>query len=120
MTTSSHWHLERLQEQLHREIAWTINYKMRDPRISGIVTVMAVKLSPDMRNASVSISIYGSDEQKLTVLKVLNGATAFIQNTAASKIKIKNFPKLHFRLDTSLDQSEHINSILEQIKDDLV
>ncbi len=118
--TSLQWHTERVREHLHREITWTITNKVNDPRIPHIVTVTEIKLAPDLRNATVFVSVFGNDEQKGKAHIALNGAASFIQRCVAARIKIKHTPKLIFKIDSSLDRSEHINSLLEQVKDDLV
>lgn len=118
--SSSQWHLDRLKETLHREIIWTIANKVNDPRIPDVLTVTEIKLAPDTRNATVFVSVYGSDEKKEKALLALNRATSFIQKCIASRISIKHFPKLYFKIDTSFERSEHINNLLEQVKDDLV
>jgi len=112
-------HIDRLKEDLSREISWTITNRLNDPRIPGIVTVSDIKLSPDTRHATIYISIYGDEKDKKGALIALNHAAAFIQKCVASRISIRNFPKFTFKYDTSFEYSEHINSLLENIKDEL-
>ncbi len=118
--SSVKWHFNRLKEQLKREISWTISNKINDPRIPDVVTIGEIKLAPDTRNATVYISIYGDDKEKKSALIALNRATPYIQKCIVSKISVKNFPKLNFKIDSSFEHREHINTILENIKDDLV
>ena len=117
---SSQWHIDRLKEQLNREISWTIANRVNDPRIPDVVTISHIKLAPDTRSATVYVSIYGDENEKKGALIALNRATAFIQKCVAARISIKNFPKLTFKIDSSFEHSEHINNLLEKIKDDLV
>ncbi len=114
------WHSERLQGRLQREIAWAITNKVNDPRIPEIVTATNIKLSPDNRNATVFVSVYGSEEEKENAISALQHAAPFIQKCCLSRIKTKNFPKLFFKLDSSFDRSDHITTLLEHVKDDLV
>lgn len=116
---ASHYHFERLREQLQHEIGIVIAREMRDPRIPSVVTVTQVKLAQDTRNATVSVSIYGDDQVKNGALQALNAAAAYIQRMVSSRITIKNFPHLYFKLDNSLEHSQHINELLKEIKDDL-
>lgn len=114
------WHVERVKEHLHREIAWAIANKINDPCIRDVVTVTDIKLAPDTRNATIFISVYGDDERKEKAISALNRAASFIQRCISPRITIKNFPKLYFKIDSSLERGEHINTLLEQVKDDLV
>jgi ribosome-binding factor A len=115
----SHYHFERLREQLQHEIGTVIAGEMSDPRIPPVVTVTQVKLAQDTRNATVFVSIYGDDRVKTGALEALNTAAAYIQRMVSSRITIKNFPHLYFKLDNSLEHSQHINKLLKEIKDDL-
>lgn len=117
--SSPMYYKERLKHDLAREIGWTIANRVRDPRIPSIVTVTEVRLSADTRNATVFVSVFGEDVVKTEALAALQHAAPFIQNRVAEKVKMKNFPRLHFKLDRSLDQSERINELLDEVKDDL-
>ena len=109
-----------MEEQLQREIAWTISNKVNDPRIPKIITVTIIKLAPDTRNATVFVSILGDDEQKAKALKALNRAAPFIQRCVSSRISMKRFPKIFFKIDNVFEKSQQINSLLAQVKDDLL
>jgi len=115
------FHIERLSEMLRREIGTVIAQKVRDPRIPDIVTITEVKLSSDTKNATVYASIMGGDEEeKLGAIDALNKAAPFIQRTVAQHVVTKNFPRLLFKLDTSIEYGQHINDLFKEIQDDLV
>jgi len=115
------FHIERLSEMLRREIGTVISQKVRDPRIPDIVTITEVKLSSDTKNATVYASIMGDDEEeKLGAIDALNKAAPFIQRTVAQHVVTKNFPRLLFKLDTSIEYGQHINDLFKEIQDDLV
>ncbi len=116
---SLQWYNQRIKEQLHREITWAIVNKVRDPRIPSVVTVTGINLASDTRNATVLVSIMGEHDHREDALTALNKAAPFIQKIVAQRVKMKHFPRLHFKLDESLDYSEHINELLDKIKDDL-
>lgn len=117
---SAHFHKERLTELMHREIADVIARELRDPRIPPIVTITKIQLGTDQRNATVYVSIFGEDASKSDeALVALNKAAPFIQRVVASRIIIKHFPKLLFKVDTGIVQTQHIQELLKEINDDL-
>ena len=116
----AHFHMERLREDFLREIAWVIANLVRDPRVPSLVTVTEIRLAPDTRNATVMVSIFGSDEEKKEAIVGLNKAAPFIQKMVAERIVVKHFPKFYFKIDKTLDASIHLSDILKEIKDDLV
>jgi ribosome-binding factor A len=116
---STNFHIERLRELLQREIGTVISQELRDPRIPPVVTVTQVKLAQDTRNATIYVSILGDPNEKNNAIVALNKAAPFIQRTIASRITTKHFPHLYFKIDNSLEHSQHINELLKEIQDDL-
>jgi ribosome-binding factor A len=114
-----HFHKERLAELMQREIAEVIARQLRDPRIPAIVTVAGIKLSTDLRNATVYVSIFDEKDRVAEAVAALNGAAPFIQHLLVSRIDIKHFPRLFFKQDTTIEQSHHINQLLKEINDDV-
>jgi ribosome-binding factor A len=114
------WHTQRLREELHKEIGLIIAGELRDPRIPDVVTITEVRLAPDCRNATVFVSLMGDAAMKKEAVAALNHAAPFLQHVVAARIVMKFVPKLYFKLDKSLEESDHLNELLKEIKDDLV
>jgi ribosome-binding factor A len=114
-----HYHFDRLREQLQHEIGSVIAQEMRDPRIPPVVTITHIKLAQDTRNATVYVSVYGDDKTQDNALTALNSAAAYIQRMVAARVTVKNFPRLYFKKDDSIEHGQHINELLKEISDDL-
>lgn len=117
--SSPKWHIPRLAEQLRQEIGMVISREMSDPRIPPVVTITEVKLAADTRNATVYVSIFGEKQVKDEAIATLNNAAAFIQRVVASRIIVKHFPKLYFKIDNSIERGQHINELLKEVQNDL-
>jgi ribosome-binding factor A len=113
-----HFHKERLSHLLQREIASVIARELRDPRIPPVVTVSAVNLSTDLRNATVYVSVLGEEENAAELSQALNKAAPWIQRLVAGRVTMKHFPRLCFKYDRSMVQAEKINRLLEEIKNE--
>ncbi len=116
---SLQWYNSRVTEDLKREILWVITNRISDPRLPSMITVPAIKLAKDTRNATVFISVFGTEDEKKAALKVLNHAAPFIQNSVAKRVKIKHFPRFYFKIDNTFDEQDSIFSLLDKVKDDL-
>jgi ribosome-binding factor A len=116
---SLQFHIVRLAEQLQKEIAIVIAQELRDPRIPPVVTITQIKLAQDTRNATVFVSVFGEDDEKNGAIAALNGAAPFIQHVVAGRITVKHFPRLLFKLDSSVEHGRHINDLLKDIQNDL-
>jgi ribosome-binding factor A len=114
-----HFHKERLAELMHREIADVIAKELRDPRIPPIVTITKINIGADQRNATIFVSVFGEGLHNDSAIAALNKAAPFIQHIVASRIVIKHFPKLLFKLDDGIGHTQHINDLLKEINNDL-
>jgi ribosome-binding factor A len=75
------------------------------------VSVTEVRMSPDLRNASVYVkSLLGTDEE--AVIKALRTNTAFFQREVAQRLKLRFAAKLKFLPDESFDQAERVERLL--------
>ncbi|MEG3123964.1 30S ribosome-binding factor RbfA [Sphingomonas sp. GB1N7] len=80
-----------------------------------MVTVTEVRMSPDLRHATVFIKpLLGKDEEK--VLKALRTNTAYLQREAAARVQMKYAAKLKFLADESFDEGSHIDKLLRDPK----
>ncbi len=116
---SLQWYNSRVTEDLKREILYVITNRISDPRLPSFITVPAIKLAKDTRNATVMISVFGTEEEKKAAIKVLNHAAPFIQNSVAKRVKIKHFPKFYFKIDNTFEEQDSITSLLNKVQDDL-
>ena len=78
---------------------------------SHLVSVTEVRMSPDLRHATVFVKpLLGEDEEK--VLKALRQNTAFLQREVANRVRLKYAAKLKFIADESFDEGTDIDRIL--------
>ena len=79
------------------------------------LTIVDVTLSPDLKNARIFVTTNSISENQLLIDK-LNNKSKLIQKKIASNLNLKFAPKIKFIFDNSLQYSNKINSILENIK----
>ena len=86
-----------------------------DTLTSHLVSVTEVRMSPDLRHATVFVKpLLGKDED--AVLKALRTNTAYLQREVASRVQTKYAAKLKFLADESFDEGSHIDSLLRAPK----
>lgn len=79
------------------------------------VSVTEVRMSPDLRHATVFIKpLLGKDEE--AVLKALRTNTAYLQKSVAARVRMKYAAKLKFLADESFDEASHIDALLRDPK----
>lgn len=107
--------LLKAAEAIREVVASSILTELRDPRVRD-VTVVGVKVSPDMREAKISVSVMGDQSQQQLSLRGLQNAAGFLQSKIASRIDTRHTPRLQFVIDKGVQQSLLVGEILEKIK----
>lgn len=103
----------RINAQLQRELSSLIREQLTDPRVA-LVTVTQVSVSPDMRNARISISQLGSDAELKAAAKALNGAASLLRRAIGKSLKLRYVPMLRFFADEALREGDRIGSMIRE------
>ncbi|WP_020648310.1 MULTISPECIES: 30S ribosome-binding factor RbfA [Solimonas] len=101
----------RLNTQLQSELALLIRNELSDPRVAG-VTVTRVDVSPDLRNARVSVSLLGSDEQLKDAIKGLAHAAGKLRHELGERLSVRYVPQLHFTADLAMREGDRISALI--------
>jgi ribosome-binding factor A len=109
--------IERVNELIRSEIANLLQREIRDPRLTSLISITAVETSPDLRNATVRVSILGSEDEVKQAMTALNRAAGFFRREIAGRLRLKNAPELSFKLDTSIEKGARILEILREIQE---
>ncbi|HWO78000.1 MAG TPA: 30S ribosome-binding factor RbfA [Bacillus sp. (in: firmicutes)] len=105
----------RVAEQMKKELGDIIGRKIKDPRI-GFVTVTDVRVTGDLQQAKVYISILGDEEKKQDSLKALAKAKGFIRTEIGQRIRLRKTPELLFEVDEAMEYGNRIESLLHELK----
>ena len=97
--------INRISEEVKREISNIIQGELKDPRLPEFVSVTSVNVTRDLRYAKVYISILGNDEEKKAALQGLKNAAGFIRREIGQRIKLRNTPELKFELIIQLNMA---------------
>lgn len=108
--------LGRVNEELKKEISQVINYELQNSKVTGIISVTKVKITPDLRYAKVYISTLNPKDVKKT-LEGLKESAGFIRSRVANTINLRVTPELVFVYDDSEEQGNRIDQILRELKE---
>ena len=107
--------LNRVNEELKKELSSIISYELKNSNITGMITVTKVKITPDFKYAKVYVSILNSKNVNKT-MEGLKESSGFMKSRLAKTINLRITPELVFELDDSLQYGERIDSILKDLK----
>lgn len=106
--------MERVNETLKKEISVVIDQTLKNPNITGMISVTKVKTAPDLRTARVYISLINCKSKKNT-LEGLKNATGYIRSEIAKRVNLRYTPELTFEIDESMEYGSRIENILKEI-----
>ncbi len=112
----------RLGEEIRKIVSDLLLREIKDPRLSGIVSISAVEVTEDGSYATIYISVLGSNaaeetsgEEKNDVLAAFKSARGLIRREIGKQIKLRHVPDLTFKLDTSLEYGRHISKLIDEL-----
>jgi ribosome-binding factor A len=108
--------INRLNEELKREISEIIHKMVKDPRIPDFVSVTRVETSKDMKHAKVYISVFDNNADTRDVETALKSATGFIKKEIAKGVKMRFIPELQFIMDHSIEYGMRMSKLIDDLK----
>ena len=113
---STHDRPARVAEELRQEISGLLARGLKDPRVTGFVTVTGAKVSPDLREAAVYVSVHGEPAERKRTMEGLQAAAAFLQRQAARNLGLRYTPHLRFVYDESVERGDRIDRLLREAR----
>jgi ribosome-binding factor A len=112
----SEFRLTRLGEQVREEISQMIlRQQIKDPRVSTFLSINRVEITSDLSYGKVYVSSFMSHKETLKGVKGLESAAGFIQTKLSKKLRLRQFPKLTFIMDSSIEEGfEMVRKLKEQ------
>ncbi|MEX0731881.1 MAG: 30S ribosome-binding factor RbfA [Aquisalimonadaceae bacterium] len=106
----------RVADQIQRELATLIRDSVRDPRVTGSVTVSEVEVSRDMAHAKVHMTVLGAEAAETEeAVDVLNGAAGFLRRELGRRMMLRSVPALHFFHDLSFDRGAELTRLIDSV-----
>ncbi len=112
----------RLGEEIRRIVSDLLLREIKDPRLSGIVSISAVDVTEDGSYATVYITKLGSkaseevsEEEKNEVLAAFKSAKGLIRREIGKQVKLRHVPDLLFKIDSSLEYGRHIAKLIDEL-----
>jgi len=115
MTVPGHRH-ERVATEIQQEISAMLAGELKDPRISTFAAITEVRVSPDLKQARVYVSVMGAENEQKDTIKALTAASGFIRHELTERLQLRRSPELLFVLDRSEEYGRHIDELLRRTK----
>ncbi len=105
----------KLAVRIREVVSMTLETQVKDPRL-GMVTITDAKLTPDLREATLYYTVYGSDEERQSSAMALESAKGVLRKTVGQQTGVRYTPSLQFIADVVPETAGKIEELLAQAR----
>ena len=107
----SYQRIDRISEEVRREVDRIIREELNDPRISGTFSVTRAEVTRDLRYAKIYVSVL-EDDKREDLMKALKSASGYIRRALGKQMRIRYSPEMSFVSDQNIAYGVHIAKVL--------
>ncbi|MCI8613374.1 MAG: 30S ribosome-binding factor RbfA [Clostridia bacterium] len=112
------YRIERINSEIAKCLTVIIRDKVKDPRVSEMVSITRVSAARDLKTAKVFVSIYGQKDKVRSTFEALVQCEGFIRHELSLELKhLRCVPQITFEEDTTGDYGQRIDSLIREIKE---
>jgi len=109
--------MRRVNEAVRNVVADGVR-DLKDPRI-GLVTVTGVRVTPDLREATVFVSVLGSEKARRATLAGLASAHGVLQARINAELSLRRTPTLAFEYDDAVERGVRMTKLIDELAAEL-
>ncbi len=109
------YRIDRINEEITRTLADLLR-SLKDPRISGLVSITRVDTARDLGCAKIYVSVLGDEQAQKDTLAGLRSAAGFLRRELGARIDLRKTPELRFEGDTSITEGSRILSVMGELE----
>jgi ribosome-binding factor A len=106
----------RVAQEFQHALSQVLARGLKDPRVTGFITVTGAKMSPDLKEVTVYLSIHAEQAERERTLEGLRAAAGYLQREVARQIGLRWVPHLRFVYDESVERGDRIDRLLREAK----
>ena len=110
---SSYQRIDRISEEVRRELDAIIREELNDPRVDGTFSITRAEVTGDLRFAKVYVSVL-EDDKRDGLMDALKNAKGFIRRALGKRMIIRYAPELIFVSDKNIEYGVHIAKVLSE------
>jgi ribosome-binding factor A len=107
-----------LASTIQRELAAMILRDLQDPRITGLPSITRVRVSPDLSEADVYMTIMGTPGQQSAALNALRHSAGMMRSKLTKALTLRVAPYLKFHMDENLKKELAVLDLLRKVSEE--
>ena len=113
---STHSRPARVAEEFRHELGAVLARGLKDPRVTGFITVTGAKMAPDLKEITVYVSVHAGEAERDRTLEGLRAAATWLQREVSRNLKLRHTPHLRFVYDPSVERGDRIERLLREAR----
>src|ERR1700710_2774169 len=109
---------EMLGSTIQRELAEMILRDLQGPRLTGLPSITRVKVSPDLSNADVFVSVMGTPGQQTAAINALKHSAGLMRHKLTKALTLRQAPFIKFHIDENLKKEIELLTLLQKVSDE--
>jgi ribosome-binding factor A len=114
---STHSRPNRVAEEFRHGLTDVIARGLKDPRVTGFITVTGAKMSPDLKEVTAYVSIHAEEAERARTFEGLQAAATYLQREVARALRLRHTPHLRFVYDESVARGDRIERLLKEARE---
>ena len=104
----------RIAEQIQRELSEVIRLELKDPRVTGMITLTDVEVTRDQSHAKIFFTILGDAGKVEETTEGLKRASGFLRSELAHRLLLRTVPQLEFKYDASVERGVKLSRLIDE------
>ena len=111
--------MEKINSEIQKALSEIISYRLKDPRVTGLVSVLRAETTPDLKHCKVLLSVYAKEEESVRqTFEAIERCKGFIRHELGREVSLRVLPELHFVADDSISYSFKISKMIDDLSEE--
>jgi ribosome-binding factor A len=107
---------DRINALLREQLSELVQRGVKDPRITGLISITSVEATKDLSQAKVHVSVYGTPEERANVMAGLTSAATFFRRELRDRLDLRWIPNLTFVEDNSIERAARVLDLMRHLE----
>ncbi|MBQ9314791.1 MAG: 30S ribosome-binding factor RbfA [Clostridia bacterium] len=105
---------ERIEEEIKKVASKVIGQELKDPRLTGLISVTKVSITRDLKYCKIYVSMLGTKDIQEAMLALKSGS-GLVRKAIGDNIRMHSTPEVIFEFDNSLEYGAHIQNVINEL-----
>ena len=105
---------DRIEEEIKKIASKVISQELKDPRLTGLISVTKVSVTKDLKYCKIYVSMLGT-EDTTGAMNALKSGSGIVRKAIGNNIRMHSTPEVIFELDNSMEYGAHIQDVIREL-----